>query len=70
MYVNYSQMYAKYFSLTSLEVKSAWLLLLLDMTIFKISSNRLLFLAVHTGKFRLYLRCPSNLPHRFLIDDR
>ena len=44
-------------------------LLLLDMTIFKIPSNRFLFLAMHTRKFQSYLCCPSELPHRFLIDD-
>ena len=69
MYVNYPQMYAKYFSLTSPEVRSALLPLLLNIKILKILSNRLLFLALHTGKFQSYLRCPSNLPHRFLIDD-
>ena len=52
MYIDYPQMYAKYFFLTSPEVMSAWLLLLLDMTILKIPSNRLLFLAVHTRKFQ------------------
>ena len=52
-------MYAKYFSLTNSEVRPAWLLLLLDTKILKISSNRLLFLAVHTRKFQSYLCCPS-----------
>ena len=40
------------------------------MTFFKIPSNRLLFLVVHTRKFQSYLCCQSHLPHRFLIDDR
>ena len=62
-------MYAKYFSLTSPEGRSLWLLLLLDMTIFKTPSNRLLFLAVHTRKFPSYLCCRSDPPHRFLVDD-
>ena len=69
MYIDYPQMYAKYFSLASPKVRSARLLLLLDMTIFKIPSNRLLFPAVHTRKFQSQLCCPSDLLHRFLIDD-
>ena len=59
MHINYPQMYAKYICLTSPKVRSAWLLLLLDMIIFKIPSNRLLFLAVHTRKFQSYLCCQS-----------
>ena len=69
MCIDYPKMYAKYFSLTSPKVSSAWLTLLLDITIFKIPSNRLLFLAVHTRKFQSYMSCPSDLPHRFLIAD-
>ena len=69
MYIDYPQIYVKGFSLTSPKVRSAWLMVLLDTAIFKIPSNRLLFHAVHNRKFQSYLRCPSDLSYRFLIDD-